>query len=89
MRQSTGDIERLTDEHAKMKAIVKEQDRHLEDKINEVELLKSQVSALQDQQRQRGDVDDDIMVFVNNKTEEWKAGEFPKSILMKYVLLLN
>lgn len=58
-----------------MKAIVKEQDRHLEDKINEVELLKSQVSALQDQQRQRGDVDDDIMVFVNNKTEEWKASE--------------
>ena len=53
--------------------VVQQSDNMLDQLRKENEILKDQVDDLMEQAGTKADADDQIMVQVNNKVEEWKV----------------
>lgn len=60
--------------------VVQQSDNMLDQLRKENEILKDQVDDLMEQVGTKADADDQIMVQVNSKVEEWKV--FPLSIVL-------
>ncbi|KAH3726744.1 centrosomal protein of 290 kDa-like [Dreissena polymorpha] len=66
------EMEKVTEDCAKLKIVLQQSDS-VQDKLREDnEILRSKVADLTEQLASKTDADDEIMVAVNNKIEEWK-----------------
>ncbi|KAI0241044.1 CEP209_CC5 domain-containing protein, partial [Lamellibrachia satsuma] len=72
MRDGKSEIEKTTDDYLKLKLVVQQSDQTIVSLQRENEVLRHQLDDMLEQIQSRGDMDDDIIVQVNKKVEEWK-----------------
>jgi len=73
LEESTAEMNKMTDEYTKLKTILQQSDMIIDDMRKERDALRAQVQDLRMQFATKTDTDDQIMVTVNAKVEEWKA----------------
>lgn len=73
LEDSTEEMNKMTDEYTKLKTILQQSDLIIDDMRKERDALRAQVQDLRMQFSTKTDTDDQIMVAVNAKVEEWKA----------------
>jgi len=73
LEESTTEMTKMTDEYTKLKTILQQSDMIIDDMRKERDALRAQVQDLRVQFATKTDTDDQIMVAVNAKVEEWKA----------------
>jgi len=73
LEESTEEMNKMTEEYTKLKTILQQSDLIIDDMRKERDALRAQVQDLRMQFANKTDTDDDIMVAVNAKVEEWKA----------------
>ncbi|XP_078353733.1 centrosomal protein of 290 kDa-like [Oculina patagonica] len=73
LEESTAEMNKMTDEYTKLKTILQQSDLIIDDMRKERDALRAQVQDLRVQFATKTDTDDQIMVAVNAKVDEWKA----------------
>ncbi|KAM7435378.1 hypothetical protein ABFA07_014699 [Porites harrisoni] len=73
LEESTAEMDKMTDEYTKLKMILQQSDLIIDDMRKERDALRAQVQDLRMQFATKTDTDDQIMVAVNAKVEEWKT----------------
>ncbi|XP_020911264.1 centrosomal protein of 290 kDa [Exaiptasia diaphana] len=72
LEESTMEMNKMTDEYTKLKTVLQQSDLILEDMRRERDALRAQIQDLRIQFSSKSDADDQIMMAVNLKVEEWK-----------------
>ncbi|KAK3738058.1 hypothetical protein QZH41_012933 [Actinostola sp. cb2023] len=72
LEESAMEMNKMTDEYTKLKTILQQSDLILNEMRRERDALRSQVQDLRVQVSSKSDADDQIMMAVNLKVEEWK-----------------
>lgn len=73
LEESTAEMNKMTDEYTKLKTILQQSDLIIDDMRKERDALRAQVQDLRMQFATKTDTDDQIMMAVNVKVDEWKA----------------
>ncbi|XP_031551739.1 centrosomal protein of 290 kDa-like [Actinia tenebrosa] len=73
LQESAAEMDKMTDEYTKLKLILQQSDLILDEMRRERDALRAQVQDLRVQVSTKTDADDQIMMAVNLKVEEWKA----------------
>ncbi|EDO40973.1 predicted protein, partial [Nematostella vectensis] len=80
LEAATTEMDKIADEYTKLKTILQQSDLILEEMRRERDALRAQVQDLRVQVSSKTDADDEIMMAVNVKVEEWKAVLVAKDI---------
>jgi len=73
LKEATSAMNTMADENGKLKSVLSNTDAILEDMRQDRELLRSQVQDLNEQLESKGSVDNEVMVALKKKVEEWEA----------------
>ncbi|ELU00323.1 hypothetical protein CAPTEDRAFT_217708, partial [Capitella teleta] len=73
MAEGQTEVEHTTDQILKLRMVVEKSDEMAEHYRKKTQALQCQLDDLNEQVKSKTDADDEIMVQVNNKVEEWKG----------------
>ncbi|XP_014672525.1 PREDICTED: centrosomal protein of 290 kDa-like [Priapulus caudatus] len=73
LEEAVQQMDNMTDEYTKLRAVLQQSDDGLDHYKKDNEKQRAQLEDLTQQQQSRRDIEDEVMVAVNAKVEEWQA----------------